>query len=304
MTSEALLPPPGAGRRRRGWWYELLGCATHGHALAATTANRVRPRDAWLVREADGLRWHRCLRCDAWVALPTPDTPDREFPPARDEIRLPLRGRALHDRYVLRLIALDRFLHFVVLGTLATAVLGFTGERGRLRSPFYRVADALQNGVGGVGGRQGHGLLGELERGFAARPATLWTVGAILAGYAVLEGVEAFGLWAGRRWAEYLTFVATTLLLVPEGYELTGRVTATKVLTLVINVAVVAYLLVAKRLFGLRGGARRQQAEVTRESGWEAVDRVYPGPAHPGPADPAPTHPAPVRPGDAAGTGG
>ena len=38
--------------------------------------------------------------------------------------------------------------------------------------------------------------------------------------------------------------------------ELTGRITITKIITLVINLAVVGYLLFAKRLFGLRGGGR------------------------------------------------
>ncbi|WP_269857372.1 DUF2127 domain-containing protein [Streptomyces sp. RPT161] len=268
---------PGADRSKRGWWYELLGCAGHGHELVARDASRIRPQDAWLVREHQGLRWHRCLRCDAWLALPPPSTPGREYAPGREEIQLPLRGRALRDRYVLRLIALDRLLHFLVLAVLAAAVLGFAGERSRLRAPFYRVVDALQNGVGGVGGRSAHGLLGELDRAFGARSATLWAIGAVLAAYAVLEGVEAVGLWTGRRWAEYLTFVATSVLLVPEVYELTGTVTAGKVITLVINCAVVAYLLFAKRLFGVRGGGRAQRAEVARDSGWAAVDRVYPG---------------------------
>jgi hypothetical protein len=77
--------------------------------------------------------------------------------------------------------------------------------------------------------------LDELSKAFAARPATLWLVGLVIAGYAVLEGVEAVGLWLAKRWAEYLTFVATALLLVPELYELTGRVTATRILTLIIN---------------------------------------------------------------------
>ena len=48
------------------------------------------------------------MRCDSWLALTPPDHPTRKYPPARDEITLPLRGKPLRDRYVLRLIALDR----------------------------------------------------------------------------------------------------------------------------------------------------------------------------------------------------
>ena len=90
-----------------------------------------------------------------------------------------------------------------------------------------------------------------------------------------------------KRWAEYLTFVATAVLLLPEVYELTHRVSALKLLTLLINLAVVVYLLFAKRLFGLRGGARADEAERERDSGWEALERTLP------PVDTHPTAPAP-----------
>lgn len=271
---------PGVRPRKRKLWYELIECGLHGHRLEGTDAARVRPEDALFVREAaGGVRWHRCLRCDAWLPHPAPRRPGRETPPDRGAVDLPLRGRPLRDRYVLRLIAIDRMLHFVVLAVLAVAVFLFAGERARLKDPFYRVVDALQNGVGGPSGRSGHGLLGELDKAFRAHTSTLWIIGLVIAAYAVLEGVEAVGLWRARRWAEYLTFVATTVLLVPEVYELTGRVSATKVLTLIINLAVVIYLLFAKRLFGLRGGGRAEEAVRAHDTGWHALERVYPGPA-------------------------
>lgn len=268
------------GRKRRWWprWhYELFGCGLHGHELVGTDVANLRAQDRLLVREpGDGLRWHRCLRCDAWVPLPPPETPTRAYLPARDEIELPRRGKALRDRYVLRLIALDRLVHFLVLGVLAVGVFVFAVDRAALSGTFYRVLDAVQGGIGGPNGQGGQGLLGELARAFTVRSTTLWLLGAVLAGYALLEGVEALGLWWGRRWAEYLTFIATTVLLVPEVYELTGTVTATKIITLLINLAVVAYLLVAKRLFGLRGGGRADAAERDADSGWAALEATLP----------------------------
>lgn len=52
----------------RLFWYELLECARRGHRLAGTDAARVRGEDTVLVRDfGDGFRWHRCLRCDAWL---------------------------------------------------------------------------------------------------------------------------------------------------------------------------------------------------------------------------------------------
>jgi uncharacterized membrane protein (DUF2068 family) len=261
--------------------YELIGCGLGGHELTGTDVAHVRPGDHLLVREpGDGLRWHRCLRCDAWVPLRPPEQPTRDHLPERDQLLLPLRGRALRDRYVLRLIALDRLLHFLVLGTLAAAELSFALDRTRWSPTFYRVLDAVQGSVGGPNGHSGGGLLRELQRAFAAKPSTLWTIGAVLAGYALLEGSEAIGLWWGKRWAEYLTFVATTILLVPEIYELTGRITPGKIITLIINLVVVGYLLFAKRLFGLRGGGAAADAERERDSGWRAIEATLPVAAH------------------------
>ncbi len=76
--------------------------------------------------------------------------------------------------------------------------------------------------------------------------------------FAVMEGLEAWGLWHERRWAEYLTVVATAALLPLELHELTERVTVFRVVALVVNLAVLVWLVWAKRLFGLRGGRRAE----------------------------------------------
>jgi uncharacterized membrane protein (DUF2068 family) len=275
-----LLAPPGGGPRRGWLTYELLGCARHGHHLIGRDTARIRSEDAMVVRERDGLRWHRCLRCDAWVPLPPPEAPGREYLPEPDEVDVPLRGKLLRDRYVLRLIALDRLVHFVVLAVLAVAVFVFAHERESLSGPFFRIVDALQGALGGRTGSSGNGMLGEVAKAFSARSSTLWLVGAVVAGYAVLEGVEAVGLWLAKRWAEYLTFVATAVLLVPEIYELAHKVSVLKILTLVINLAVVIYLLFAKRLFGLRGGGHAEDEERALDTGWSSLARVLPGARH------------------------
>ena len=93
----------------------------------------------------------------------------------------------------------------------------------------------------------------------------------------MLEGVEAVGLWFGKRWAEYLTFVATIVFMPYEIDELIKSVTALKVLALVINLAIAAYLLYAKRLFGLRGGGKAERAEHDADTGWTAIERATPG---------------------------
>jgi len=75
--------------------------------------------------------------------------------------------------------------------------------------------------------------------------------GVVALAYGALEGVEAYGLWMQRRWGEWLTVLATSLLLVPEIWELTKSATVIKAGVLIINLLVVAYLL--RRL---RGSAR------------------------------------------------
>jgi uncharacterized membrane protein (DUF2068 family) len=79
-----------------------------------------------------------------------------------------------------------------------------------------------------------------------------------------------------KRWAEYLTFVATTALLPLEVFELTTRISPFKIIALVVNLAICVYLLFAKRLFGLRGGAEAERAERERDTGWEALERTAP----------------------------
>ena len=61
--------------------------------------------------------------------------------------------------------------------------------------------------------------------------------------YGTLEGAEAYGLWKRRRWGEWLTVIATSLLFIPEIWELTKSATVLKVGALTVNVLVVGYLI-------------------------------------------------------------
>jgi uncharacterized membrane protein (DUF2068 family) len=275
--------PPGTEQSRRGLRYELITCGVSGHHLVGTDAAELRDEDRLFAREGEhGTRWHRCLRCDSWLALPRPERPARRHPPPRDEIELPLRGKALRDKYVLRLIAIDRFLHFGVLSVIAAAIFLFATHRTTLSHSFYRVLTDIQGGVGGpTHNTTSGGFLGEIHRAFTLRTRTLEILGGVALGYGLLEAVEGFGLWWQQRWAEYLTFIATTVLLPLEVYELTGRVSVFKVLALIVNVAVVVYLIYAKRLFGLRGGGRAEERERRRDVGWEALERTAPPSAVP-----------------------
>lgn len=65
--------------------------------------------------------------------------------------------------------------------------------------------------------------------------------------YAALYALQGYGLWLGRRWAEYLVIIETCLLLPFELWELAHRFSTFKSFVLVVNVAVVIYLIALLR---------------------------------------------------------
>jgi hypothetical protein len=71
----------------------------------------------------------------------------------------------------------------------------------------------------------------------------------------------------------YKVFVTTSLLPL-EIYEIANRATPFKVIAFLINLAVVIYLLLGKRLFGIRGGPAAEDDEI--DWGWEMLERTAP----------------------------
>ncbi len=65
--------------------------------------------------------------------------------------------------------------------------------------------------------------------------------------YAALLWTEGIGLSLRKRWAEYFTIIASGSLIPLEVYELLIRPSLAKAVVIGINVAVVAYLVVAVR---------------------------------------------------------
>ena len=263
-------------RFRPRFHYELLVCGLAGHELIGLDASSFRDADQLVAREIDGVRWHRCVRCDSWLPVAPPEHFARRHPPDRAEIILPLRGRPLRDKIVLRAIAIDRAFHFLVLALLAVAVFFVASNEAQLRDTFYRILSDFQSTVGGAQQAPHAGILGDVNKVLSLRSSTLHFVGGGLAAYAALEGVEAIGLWYQKRWAEYLTFIATTLFIPLEIYELTLTVSPFKVIALLVNLAIVIYLLLAKRLFGLRGGVAADEQERRRDIGWHSLAQSAP----------------------------
>ena len=141
---------------------------------------------------------------------------------------------APRSRRILRLIAVERIVRGILLFAAGIYLLfHLTSDFGRLserviraieldpRRPFlHRIVDYLHH--------------------LHASQVRVLALGAL--GYGVLELVEGTGLWLDQLWAEYLTVIATSLLIPVEVYELVHRPSVWKAGGLIVNIAIVAYL--------------------------------------------------------------
>ena len=82
-----------------------------------------------------------------------------------------------------------------------------------------------------------------IEKASNLTPAKIKGLGIVSFIYAGLFLTEGIGLWLMKRWAEWFTIIITGSLVPVEIYELYRHLTATKILVLIINIAVVIYLL-------------------------------------------------------------
>lgn len=82
-----------------------------------------------------------------------------------------------------------------------------------------------------------------IQKATSLSPNKIKELGLVSFIYAALFLTEGIGLWLLKRWAEWLTVVITSSLLPLEVYEIYRHPTAIKIIVLVINIAIVAYLL-------------------------------------------------------------
>jgi len=79
--------------------------------------------------------------------------------------------------------------------------------------------------------------------------------------YSSLLLTEGVGLLMRRRWAEYFTIITTAALIPLEIYEIFRHVTVVRILILVVNLLIVAYL-VERRVSGHRRRVAREATEA------------------------------------------
>ena len=250
--------------------WSLRSCGARGHVT-------YRPDEAALAERlradtAAGEAW-RCLRCEDFV----PGRPHGAGP--ADNAPLVLRGDALKDALILRILAVERLGRGVLLLALAYGIYRFDGARNSLVMVFQQYLPLLRP----IGARLGldledTGPVKLIEEALKARHSTLLLVAAGVLAYGALQLVEGTGLWLMRRWGEYVAMVGTSLFIPLEVYELVHTVTWLKVAALLLNLFAVVYLLWTKRLFGLRGGKEAFEAERHGQSLLEVERAALDGP--------------------------
>lgn len=96
----------------------------------------------------------------------------------------------------------------------------------------------------------------------------LAAAGVFALAYAALFGVEGVGLWTAKRWAEYLTIVATSSFVPFEIYALVRHASWERGATLAVNLLVVAYLVWRVRHGSKPGERRRPKRAAGRTQEW------------------------------------
>ena len=148
-----------------------------------------------------------------------------------------------HDAFI-KVIIVERIVKSTVLFVAAISLI-VAGRTGYLD----RIADYAENQLNLD---VGHSIVITLLFRLVAylgnfNHITIVAVAGML--YAALEATEGVGLAMRRRWAEYLTAIATGILIPYEAYEVVRHPTLFKVGALLLNLAVVGYLVYRKRLF-------------------------------------------------------
>lgn len=137
----------------------------------------------------------------------------------------------------------DRALRFIAWYKFCKTALLVAVGLGTLRLLKPEVAAWAERWAAALALRHDRRLVGELiaaVSGLSPRRLHELAIGAFV--FAALFATEGVGLWRGKRWAEYLTVIATTLFVPVEIVRLERLVTATRLAVLLINLAVVVFL--------------------------------------------------------------
>jgi len=167
----------------------------------------------------------------------------------------------------MRALAIERAFRSAIFLLVAAGVLKVRGSRERLQHALDQDLPLLKPLANQIGWDPEHSkLVQHIAHAFALSSSTLQWIAVGLAGYGLIELIEAVGLWLMKRWGEYFAVIATSVFLPLEIYELTEKITALRLIALLVNIVAVIWLLWSKRLFGLNGGGKAYREEHEAES--------------------------------------
>jgi uncharacterized membrane protein (DUF2068 family) len=138
----------------------------------------------------------------------------------------------------------DRMLRLIAVFKFCKAALLVAVGLGALRLLDPEVAARAQRWAAAVAANSDRRIVQQLigvVSGLSPRRLEALGTGAFL--YSTLFITEGIGLWRGKRWAEYLTVIATMSLLPLEVYEIIRRASTTRVMALLVNLVVAGYLI-------------------------------------------------------------
>jgi uncharacterized membrane protein (DUF2068 family) len=238
--------------------WNLLMCAVRPHVSYAPAEPAVRAR---LRAETPAGEAWRCLRCGTFVpGPPTASGPAAAAPRVR-------RDDELRSALILRAFAVERFLRGILFGFIAYAIWRFKYSRLSVEHAFNRDYPEVRSLLHELGYNiDRSGLVGLIRHTFTLDQRTLTWLAIGAAVYTMVEFLEAIALWGLRRWGEYFAFVATSAGIPYELYELAAKVTTLRLTAFLINVALLVYLVLSKRLLGARGGKPAYEARLRSES--------------------------------------
>lgn len=144
------------------------------------------------------------------------------------------RGPVQQDR-VLRLIALFKFCKAALLVAVGLGALELLQPGVAARAQHWVTALATSSD------RRALEQLVALASGLSPGRLEALSIAAFF--YAGLFTTEGVGLWLAKRWAEYLTVIATVSFVPFEVFKLTRRVSLPRLAAVLLNVVVVAYLI-------------------------------------------------------------
>lgn len=138
----------------------------------------------------------------------------------------------------------DRWLLLIAIFKLAKAIALIAAGVGVFRLLNPAVAQRVESWLAQIQLAPGRRILAFLD---GANAEKIEGLGLLAFGYALLFLIEGTGLLLRKRWAEWFTIIVTGSLLPFEIYELAKGASAAKIAAIVINAAVVVYLVIRVR---------------------------------------------------------